>query len=97
MGGRIVLRPEGQMELSLPQVVGFGPIPELRQLQSEGRPRLVLEEDDPVGPVRRPLFPEGREAQGLLVKGQAPLHIKDVEVEMVEGQHGFSSLAMVYR
>ena len=97
MGGRIVLRPEGQVELPLPQVVGVLPVPKLRQLQSEGGPRLVLEKDDPVGPVRRPLFPEGREAQGLLIEGQAPLHIEDVEVEMVEGQHDLSSLAMVYR
>ena len=48
--GVIVRGAEGQVELPLPQVVGVLPVPELRQLQGEGRACLVLKE---------PAFPAG--------------------------------------
>ena len=76
------------MELALAQVVGLRPVYQIGQLQ--------LKTGDPVAQINQAeaavlgqLFPNGLEAQSLIIKLQAAFQIQDVEIDMDDCKHGF--------
>ena len=86
VGGLHILYRESQVILTLAQVIGGFPILQPGQLQGE----IAL----PVSQVYQfkaavssLLFPHRVQAQGLIVEGQAPLQVEDIEIEMIESKH----------
>ena len=92
----VVVGVEGQVKFALPQVVGFLPIPQPGQLQTEGRAGLVPQEDQLEGAVPGLLFPHGGEIQRLLVEGETALQVQNVEVEVIEGCHAVHSFNVFF-
>ena len=86
MGGVQIRHREGQVEFPLTQVIGLGPVPEPGELQGE-RGHAVTQIDQPEGAVPGLLLPDGDQAQGVFVEGEAPLQVQHIEIEMIKGKH----------
>ena len=84
VGGLKVLRPQGQMELTLAQIVLLGMVPQPGQLQPEIR-FFVSQVDDDKAAVGG-LFPLANrlQSQSLLVKRQRLVQVGYVEIKMIE-------------
>ena len=83
MGRLKILRPQGQMELALAQIVLLGMIPQPGQLQPEVRLAVTQKLDEEASILR--LFPAHRlQSQSLLVERQGFVQVGHIEIKMVE-------------
>ena len=87
MPGVVLVGLEGQVVLTLAQIVGLGAVTQPGQFQVEGAAGAVTQEHQFEGAVGGVLLPHRRKVQGLLVKSQALFQIQNVEVEVVKSQH----------
>ena len=87
----VLVGDKGQVELALPQVIGLLPVPQPGELQLKVR-APVPQVHQPEGAVGGGFLPHRLQAQGLPVKSQALVQIEDVEIEVVELDHGTVSL-----
>ena len=69
VGRLVIIRPQGQVEFTLAQVILLGVIPQPGQFQAKIRLSVAQKDDDEAAVLR--LFPADRlQAQGILVKLQ---------------------------
>ena len=95
VGGGVVVRPEGQVELLLADVVGLGVVPQPGQLQLEGRLIVAHVHDDErsVGGLPAADLPE---PQGLVIEGQGRGQVPDVVVFVDHFEfHGYHPLRLL--
>ena len=85
--GGVVLGAEGEVELLVAEVVGFGAVAEPGELEEEVA-LAVGEVDDLEGAVLGVDVAALLEAEGLFVEGKAAVEVEDVEVEVGEARHG---------
>ena len=84
VGGLKILRPQGQVEFALAQVVLLGMVPQPGQLQTEVRLAVAQIDDDKAAVSGFLPRPHRLQAQGLLVKRQGLVQIGHVKIKMVE-------------
>ena len=85
--GIVVLGTEGEVELLVAEVVGFGAVAEPGEFELEIA-LMVGEVDNLEGAVFGVDVATLLETEGLFIEGKAAVEIEDVEVEVDEARHG---------
>lgn len=96
MGTVKVSRSKGEVIFTFTEIVSLCPVAKPCKLKSEIR-FTVTEENKLKATVGGLLFTDRSETEGLIIKAERTLKVKDIEIEMVKGKHEKAPFKLFYR